>query len=125
MSKNYNPKNWYWIVGGSTSQVYSSASGDYVPVANATYQAWRADGTMPTAIDTEANLGGVLAQYYPDVTRPVPTAILEGYQQAQADDIFGRKLIKFLFVLNNRVRALEGQPAMTVAQARAYFKRLM
>ena len=40
----YDPSNWYWIVNGSTTQVYSSKAGDYVPVANATYVAWRAAG---------------------------------------------------------------------------------
>lgn len=123
--KSFDPANWYWYVGGDQSKAYSSAAGGYVQSSDAKFQAWVADGTTPTAIDTEFNLGGVLAPYYPDVARPVPSAILDGYQQAQSDDIFGRKLIKYLFVLNNRVRALEGQPAHTIAQARAYFKGLM
>jgi hypothetical protein len=123
--KEYNPKNWYWIIGGSATQVYSSAAGDYVPVANATYVAWLADGTLPTKIDTEANLGGVLAPYYPDVQRPAVAAILDGYQQGQADDIFVRKLSKLLFHMINRIQVLEGKQPFTVAQARAYVKGQM
>ena len=62
---NYNPRNWYWAVGGSTTQVYSSAGTAYVPIADATYEAWLAAGGMPTIIDTEANLAGVFDAQYP------------------------------------------------------------
>lgn len=61
----YTPQNWYWIVAGSTTQVYSSASASYVPVTDATYEAWLAAGNLPTKIDTEANLQGVFAAQYP------------------------------------------------------------
>lgn len=27
---NYNPLDWYWIVGGDETKVYSSNAGDYV-----------------------------------------------------------------------------------------------
>lgn len=123
--KPFDPKNWYWHVGGDQTRAYSSASGNYVQVDDATFVAWKSDGTLPTPIDTEANLGAVLAPYYPDVPRPVAAGVLAGYQADQADDIFKHKLIKFLFVLNNRVRVLEGQAAFTVPQAKAYFKGLM
>ncbi len=49
----YNPNHWYWAVGGSTSQVYSSAAGDYVDVTDATYRAWMASGGVPTAISAD------------------------------------------------------------------------
>lgn len=125
MPKQYDANNWYWYVNRDTSKVYSSAFGNYVQPNDSTFVAWTSDGTTPTNIDTETNLGGVLADYYPTVTRPIPSGILDGYQQTQADAIFQHKLIKFLFVLNNRVRVLEGNTAFTVAQARAYFKGLM
>lgn len=123
--KPYNPKDWYWFVGGDQTKAYSSSAGAYVPIADATFQAWQADGTLPTNIDTEANLGGVLADYYPDVPRPALANVLEGYQQSQADDLFKRKLIKLLFVLLNRIQALENKQPLTPAQARAYVKGLM
>lgn len=47
---NYNPSNWYWIVDGSTSQVYSSASDSYVATTDSTYEAWLAAGNVPTKI---------------------------------------------------------------------------
>lgn len=123
--KTFDPTNWYWYVGGDQTKAFSSASGNYVASNDATFQAWLSDGTLPTNIDTEANLGAVLAPYYPTVTRPVPAAILDGYQQNQADDVFQHKLVKFLFILLNRVQVLEGKSALTVAQARAYVKGLM
>jgi hypothetical protein len=123
--KEYNPKNWYWKVNGDATRVYSSLSGDYVPVANATYVAWKTDGTNPTNIDSEASLGGVLSAYYPDLTRPIPATILDGYQQGQMDELFIKKIIKVIFNLHNRIRVLEGQSPHTVAQARAAIKNLM
>lgn len=123
--KDYDPNKWYWYVGGDQTKAYSSAAGNYVLSSDATFQAWLADGTLPSAIDTEANLGGVLAPYYPSVTRPVPAAILDGYQQNQSDDVFQHKLVKLLFTLVNRVQVLEGKQALTVAQAKAYVKGLM
>lgn len=61
----YNPANWYWAVGGSTTQVWSSAAADYVPVADATYVTWLAAGNLPTQIDTEDSLHDVLLAAYP------------------------------------------------------------
>jgi hypothetical protein len=62
---NYNPSNWYWAVGGSTSQVWSSAAAAYVPATDATYAAWLAAGNAPTPIDSEASLAAVLQAAYP------------------------------------------------------------
>lgn len=123
--KDYNPLNWYWFVGGDKTKAYSSASGNYVQANDPTFVAWQEDGTLPTNILSEAELGAVLAGYYPSIPRPAAGSILDGYQQEQADDIFRHKLVKFLFALNNRVRVLEGQSALTIPRARAYFKGLM
>jgi len=123
--KSYDPKNWYWYVGGDQARVYSSAAGDYVPAADAAFTAWRSDGTQPTSIDTEANLGAVLSPYYPDVPRPASVGVLAGYQQDQADNVFQHKLVKLLFVLLNRIQVLEGKQPLTVAQARAYVRGVM
>ena len=60
MSTPYNIYNWYWKVADNLpgSQVYSSASGTFVPLANATYVTWLAadGGNTPTNIDTLVNL---------------------------------------------------------------------
>jgi hypothetical protein len=68
MADCYNPENWYWIVGGSTTQVYSSAAVAYVPVDNSTYQSWLAGGNHPTRVATEQELFDVL--YAVDLTTP-------------------------------------------------------
>lgn len=60
--KTFNPTNWYWAVGGSTAQVYSSASNTYVALSDATFGAWRAAGGVPSQIASEADLWDVLAQ---------------------------------------------------------------
>lgn len=118
----FTPNNWYWIVAGSITQVYSSAVGDYVPVTNATYQAWLAAGNTPTKIDTEANLGDALAQR---LMRPVAVNVLDGYKQSLANNITAQVIFKILFNHENRIRTLEGQAQITPAQAVAAVKALM
>jgi hypothetical protein len=68
----YNPANWYWIVGGSNSQVWSSASLSYVPVRDTTYVAWLAAGNLPTLINSTADLYVVMA------TQVVPALLSAG-----------------------------------------------
>jgi hypothetical protein len=84
--KTYNPFDWYWIVGGSATQVYSSkpAIRNYVPATDPSYVAWFSDGTLPTNIDTEENLGAVI---YPYRLRPIPPGILNGYLDEQMKQI--------------------------------------
>jgi hypothetical protein len=61
----FNPQNWYWAVGGSTTQVYSSVSNTYVPVADATYAAWLAAGNNPAPIPAEADIWPYMAPIKP------------------------------------------------------------
>ncbi len=46
----YNVKNWYWVVDGSTTQIYSSAAATYISISDNAYTAWRAAGNTPTTI---------------------------------------------------------------------------
>jgi hypothetical protein len=84
--KPYNPFDWYWIVGGSTIQAYSSKASarNYISVADPAFVTWSADGTIPTTIDTESNLGAVLAPY---LLRPIPQGILDGYLDEQLKQV--------------------------------------
>jgi hypothetical protein len=132
MNKPYNILNWYWHVGGDATRAYSSAVGDYVPSSDATFIAWKADGTQPTKIDTEFNLGGVLGQpKLGGIVRPVPAGVLDGYQDRQAVDIVDVAIFRILFNHENRLRALERQtglgsaPDLTPAQAKNAVKNLM
>jgi hypothetical protein len=127
--KDYNPKNWYWFVGGDQTKAFSSASGDYVLSADATFQAWLADGTLPTKIDTEANLGAVLAPY---LMRPANAGVLDGYTTSQATTIIAHVAFKIAFNHENRLRAIERQlglngspPNLTAQQALNVVKGLM
>jgi hypothetical protein len=122
LPKPFTPRDWYWIVNGSTTQVYSSKAGNYVPVGDATYQAWLADDHRPTRIDTEANLGDVLAAYS---LRPTPAAILDGYTETQAVKLTIETVAKILFNHENRIRTLAGQPTVNAAQFKAFIKSQM
>lgn len=119
---DYNPSNWYWIVAGSDTQVFSSASGDYVLVSDASYQAWLASGNAPTRIASEAELGEVLAPYQ---IRPAAAGVLDAYKDSQATKLTVEIVAKVLFNHENRIRALEGKQAVTAAQFKSALKGLM
>lgn len=64
----YSPTDHYWIVAGSTTQVWSSARMAYVPATDETYQAWRESGNYATVINSGADLYNVmLAQVAPAI----------------------------------------------------------
>lgn len=120
--KSYDPKNWYWYVAGDETRAYSSASGDYVPASDATFQAWRADGSIPTRILNEAELGEVLAPYS---LRPAHVGVLDAYKDSQAVKLTVETAAKVLFNHENRLRALEGKAPASAAQFKIALKALM
>ena len=120
--RKYNPNNHYWVVAGSASEVYSSAVNDYVPIADATYVAWLAKGNIATRIASEAELGDVLAQY--DI-EPTPVAMKEAFKDKLADKIPTRLLLEVLFIHENRIRDLEGNPAISKAQFKNALKNML
>ena len=120
--KPYDPANWYWFVARDKTKAFSSASGDYVPAADPAFAAWRVDGTLPTNIASEAELGEVLAAYS---LRPKHAGVLDGYTSAHADNELGKVIFKVIFNHENRIRALEGKQPATLAQVRNAVKALM
>jgi|LakMenEpi03Aug12_release.lakeMendotaPanAssembly.Ray.scaffolds.fasta_scaffold31794_4 hypothetical protein len=121
--KNYNPANWYWVVGGDEAQVFSSATGNYVPATDPTYLAWRADGTMPTRILNETELGEVLANAR---VRPQRAAVLDAYKGQHAKRMTDEVQTKALLWAINEIRTLKGEaPLTTGAAIRAFLKELM
>lgn len=120
--KPFDPRNWYWIVGGDATKAYSSMASDYVLVDNAAFLAWKADGTVPTSIDSEVSLGGVLAPYS---LRPTPAAILDAYLDTQATQLTIATVAKVVFNHENRIRAIEGQNAISAAQFKNALKALL
>jgi len=122
MTKPFNPADWYWIVAGDETKLFSSATGNYVQPSNVTYAEWASDGTTPTRIASEAELGEVLAPYS---IRPIAATVLDGYQNVQARKLTIEVVAKVLFNLANEIRALKGQSTLTAAQFRNYVKGLM
>lgn len=118
----YNPRNWYWTVNGSTTQVFSSAAGNYVPIDNAAYLAWVAAGGNPTRIANEAELGEVLA---PLQLRPTAANVLDGYKESQANKLTVEVIAKVLFRIVNDLRVLQGQSELTATQFKNFLKGLM
>lgn len=57
---NYDPRDWYWIVGGDETRVYASARAAFVPADDAAYAAWCAGGNASTHIASFDELNDVL-----------------------------------------------------------------
>lgn len=125
MSKAYDPKDWYWVVGGDMTKAYSSKVGDYVPGNNPAFVAWRADGSRPTPIDTEEHLGQVLAQHLMRPTSAVPV-ILDAYKEALGQTMTPIDVLpQVIFMMENQIRTLQGNPPLTFEQFRTFVKGLM
>jgi len=128
MKGDYNVRDWYWSVAGSTTQVFSTFAKGYVPVSNARFVAWVTDRHRPTKIPTEAELFAVLAEHYPEGLPNNAAAI-----EARRSDLI-RKLTTekvgiilgtVLLYHENRILKLEKKPTITKAQAFAALKELL
>jgi len=122
MASSYDPKNWYWIVAGDETKVYSSAAGDYVQSADKTYQAWLAAENSPTRIASEDELGEVLDPY---ALRPVAAGVLDKYLEKQAGRLTLEIAAKVLLSHENRIRVLEGKQALNANQFKTAIKALL
>jgi hypothetical protein len=121
--KNYNPNNWYWIVAGNEAQVFSSAVGNYVSASDAAFVAWKADGSMPTRIASEIELGEVLAEAR---VRPQRAAVLDAYKGQHAKRMTDEVQTKALLWCINEILTLKGQGTLTKgADIRNFLKELM
>jgi len=118
-------QDWYWIVAGSMTQVYSSKVSDYVPVNNTAYTRWLAAGNVATRINSEADLGDLLAVPDDMTLRPNPPGVLDGYSNTVSVRITATYVNKLLFEYENRLRTLEGQPAMTAQEFRQKIKAMV
>lgn len=66
----YNPSDWYWVVAGNSSVVWSSKARSYLAIDNQTYIDWVAKGGFPTRILSEPELWDVLTAQYPNGLPP-------------------------------------------------------
>lgn len=71
-----NYANWYWIVAGDDTKVWSSASAGFITATNPTYVAWAALGNRASRIASLDELRDVFAAQYPG-------GMLDAYAAAQ------------------------------------------
>jgi hypothetical protein len=57
------PFDWYWMVGGDGSQVYSSKRQAYFPISDMAYLHWKTTFGNPSYIATEAEMLEILAMF--------------------------------------------------------------
>jgi hypothetical protein len=98
--RSVNVAGHYWIIGGSTTEVYSSASNTMVPVADADYVAW-CEFKTASSIASEAELADVLQTYgaplpawlfnAPSFIQPAPTTYSKDQLVAYNADARWRK----------------------------------
>lgn len=119
---NFDPKNGYYQLRTGTTQVFSSARGQFVGVTDAAYQSWLAEGNFVIPVDSAQEIGAALATF---LVRPSDATVLDGYIGTQADKVLTKLEFKIAFNHESRLRALEGKAPLTVAQARNFVKGLM
>lgn len=61
----FNAADWYWLVAGDASKLWSSKTRGYVDPTSADCVAWLGDGRAPTRIASLTELWDVLAQRAP------------------------------------------------------------
>lgn len=76
---SFAPWDWYWAVGGSTTQVYSSKRNIYVPLNDPQYADWLAGYDGPSQIPTEAEIW----RYVSQPPRSLPDWLFNGTTFAQ------------------------------------------
>ena len=86
------------------------------------YQEWLDEANYPTKIDSEIELGEVLAQY--DI-EPTPVAMKESFKDALSDKLPVRLLFEVFYSHENRIRTLEGLGNITKAQFKTALKNLL
>lgn len=118
----YNPRDWYWFVAGDNTQVYSSKSGNFVPINDAGYLAFIGAGGLASRIANVAELGEVLAPYN---LRPAHAATLDAYTNTQASKLTLEVVAKVLFWAVNEIRVLKRQQPVTANQFKTFLKGLM
>jgi hypothetical protein len=122
MPSPYRAADWYWIVAGSTTQVYTSARTTYVPVEDATYQAWLAVGNYPSRIASEQELWDVLNA----AGVPLPAgAAASDTEKTRLVNTVDRVSLQIAFNHENRLRVLEGRAAVTMSQFITAIKSLL
>lgn len=120
MSGPFDITNWYWTVAGDTTRAFSSAAGAYVPSSDATLLAWIGRGNQPTKIALEQDLSDMLTV----VGLTGPTAASDTAKETLFNNV-PRAVKVWALDIDNRVRALEGQPARSANQFKTYVKGLM
>jgi hypothetical protein len=118
----YDPANWFWIVAGDPMRVYSSASQTYVAADSPAYVQWLKLRNKPRRVASEADLWDLLIEA--DVSVPGGVTPSNTSKTRQLAGI-PRPVVLTLFNLWNRVRVLEGLPALTRVQFRSALRDLL
>jgi hypothetical protein len=119
---SYDPADHYWVIAGDESRAWSSARSAYVPADDAELARHRTRSVV-TRIGSEAELWNVLAEQAPE-RLPNLAAAQETLKERRLAAI---DVAQFRIHMNheNRLRALEGRPALTAAQFRAAIAALL
>ena len=75
MIPTYNPADWYWIVAGDETQVWSSRRKAYIPADHPDCVAFLATGRRATRMGSEAELAEVLNAQFPEGSPRAPRHI--------------------------------------------------
>lgn len=63
---SYNPMDWYWIVGGDDTRVFSSKASAYLPATDSTYTAWAAENPTTKILNAQELYDVLVQQWIPN-----------------------------------------------------------
>lgn len=101
----YNPENWYWIVGGDETKLWSSAEADFVTPQEPTYATWSTNGNRASRILSLGELYDVLVQQAPVAALRAAPAMLEANALTPADT-YAAKIVTGVQIVSAATSAL-------------------
>lgn len=63
--KTFDAANWFWIVGGDQTKVWSSAAAGFIPITDPAFSLWVGADTTPARVASLDELAAVFTAAYP------------------------------------------------------------
>lgn len=112
---NYNPRAWFWFVGGDETKVFSGATGNYVPLTDPNYLKF-ANDARPTTIASEDELIAVLEEQAPGAVVTTKDGLIAYAARKRYEKEVGGTVVDSVAYLTDRETQSKFAAAVLMAQ---------